>query len=936
MNMTTDTGLSHHVIDLISCPALVVTQDGQVVYANSTARNTLARAPKTQREPTVYHFEARASHQTVTIAWDGQAPFSQDVEVTPLGHDGAALWLVTWESARTLSGTGHASRGLMASAGDGDGLAAPAGLGSDRDPMFADPLVGMVSVDLAGRCLECNATALAMLDTSGDDVAALVSGGDIKGIVRDDAPAPIREAFRQLTLAQTETDLREHRCRRRDGTQVWLQSAARLVRTPEGRPSHVLASVVDITRQRAAENTLRIRERAIEHAGVGITISLNEGDHPLIYANEAFERLTGIDREEAVGRNCRFLQADDRDQEARETIREAVRCAKPAEAVLRNYRPDGTMFWNRLRVTPVHDENGACTHFIGFQEDVTEEKRARQQERLLSEVVRQTPSLVVITNAEGKIEWVNNAFERVTGYTAAEAVGRNPNMLQSGETSPHAYRDLWRTLAEGKVWHGEMVNQCKSGDPLYVRAHITPIPDETGHPAYFAAVEEDITVEKQQAEKIVHQAYYDALTQLPNRALLKDRMGQAIATAKADETQLGVLFLDLDNFKFVNDTLGHEKGDELLVQAAKRLQENLRSSDTVARLGGDEFVVLMPGLRREDKAARLAEKILAAFQNPFLVDGRKVLLTASIGISIYPEDGETPADLLKCGDVAMYGAKREGSNTYRYFTADLNSNLLRQLSVREALRGALTNDEFQVVYQPVVSLETNRIVGAEALVRWQSAQLGQVRPDEFIAAAEENGMIREIGLFVMHRALQQAARWRRTVDADFKVAINVSPNQLQDPEFLFYVYQALHETGLPGDALEFEITETVLMQASDTVQATLSGLRELGIRLSLDDFGTGYASLSYLRQHPFDTLKIDKSFVQDCTQNGTSRELVVASLGMAEALSLDVVAEGIETDDQMRFLQSQGCRYGQGFRFAPPLMPADFSGLLRDHGGVET
>ncbi|SDG19429.1 PAS domain S-box-containing protein/diguanylate cyclase (GGDEF) domain-containing protein [Limimonas halophila] len=547
-------------------------------------------------------------------------------------------------------------------------------------------------------------------------------------------------------------------------------------------------------------------------------------------------------------------------------------------------------------------------------------------QKLLSRVVQQTPSAVIITDREGRIVYVNAAFEEITGYTAGEAVGRTPGMLKSGETPLHVYRDMWWTVSAGHVWHGELVNRTKHGERLDVRAHIMPITDGDGQATYYAAVEEDITREKTQRERIHTLAYRDHLTDLANTALLKKRIAQSIEASALDGTHSAVVCVDLTDFKEINDALGHDTGDQILQQTARTLREMVGANDTVARLGGHEFVILLSAIHRQAVATSLAERILARFDEAFVIGGRRLVLSANLGLAFYPRDADTAGDLLTCGEIALNWSRRAAGNGYRCFTAGMNAALVRRINIEAALHEAVANAEFRVCYQPIVRLSDNRPAGGEALVRWDSASLGRVRPDEFIEAAENNGTIVDIGRTVLQRATAACARWRAEIDPALRISVNVSPQQFLVPDFVATVTRALAAAGLPASALEIEVTETVLLHESATVNQTLTKLSNLGVRLALDDFGTGYACLSYLYDHPFHTLKIDKTFVQDSMTNATARKLVQASLRMAQELGLDVVAEGVETEEQRAFLRDLGCDYGQGFLFARPLPATDFPG----------
>lgn len=429
----------------------------------------------------------------------------------------------------------------------------------------------------------------------------------------------------------------------------------------------------------------------------------------------------------------------------------------------------------------------------------------------------------------------------------------------------------------------------------------------------------DITEQHKAAEVIRYQAYYDTLTLLPNRLLALDRLTQLLNEAHRNNEQTAILFLDLDDFKKVNDSLGHEVGDCLLKESANRLSAVVREEDTVGRLGGDEFIVLLRGLIDSHNVLTVVDNLLNAFRKPFRIDGRELILTLSIGIAIYPENGKTTSDLLRNADLAMYQAKVLGRNTYSFFTKEMNVTMLRRLEVEEQMHGALERNEFEVYYQPQIEMSNNSIIGAEALLRWYNPKLGNITPDEFIPIAENTGLIVPIGHFVVKQALGFLHDWQKSQENTFRMAVNLSPRQFRDVELLNFIKNALKEANIPATALELEITEGVLMIGQTYIDDALIKLNNLGVKLSMDDFGTGYSSLSYLRQYPFDVLKIDRSFIEGITIDKSDLDLVKATISMAHSLGLTVVAEGVETKDQEALLGELKCDYLQGYYFSKPI-----------------
>jgi diguanylate cyclase (GGDEF)-like protein/PAS domain S-box-containing protein len=592
------------------------------------------------------------------------------------------------------------------------------------------------------------------------------------------------------------------------------------------------------------------------------------------------------------------------------------------------WRKDGTFFPVEYASNPIYRGGKLVGAVVSFH-DISERKHDEKRIRTLLQAVEQSPVSVLMTDTQGAIEYVNQAFEQVTGYTAAEILGKNPRILKSENTPPSYFQELWKAMAEGRSWQGELQNRKKDGTLFWERAHIAPVLDEASNITHYLAVKEDITLQKQQEEKIIHQANYDSLTDLPNRFLTLDRLSQLIKEAQRKGSLAAVLFLDLDDFKKINDSMSHEAGDKLLIQAAKRLQASVRIDDTVSRLGGDEFIVLLGNLSALEEVYPIAEKLLSSFRKPFLLDGRELVLTASIGISIYPNDGDNPAELLRNADMAMYHSKEQGRNTYNYFTPAMNRGISRRLQLEEHLQGALERNEFKLHFQPILDTVTRDIVAVEALLRWDNPTLGEVRPDEFIPIMEQTGQIVPIGYYVIREALSQIKTWNKNLTRIFKVAINISPRQFRDPNFSHAIEGLLHEFALPNTAIELEVTEGVLMSGNAYIDETLKSLNNLGIGIIMDDFGTGYSSLSYLRNYPFEALKIDRSFVSDITIDPADRELVNAIIAMAQGLGLRVVAEGVETEEQFSLLAKQNCEMVQGYLFSRPVSADKITRIIK-------
>jgi diguanylate cyclase (GGDEF)-like protein/PAS domain S-box-containing protein len=557
-------------------------------------------------------------------------------------------------------------------------------------------------------------------------------------------------------------------------------------------------------------------------------------------------------------------------------------------------------------------------------------------EKLRAEMTLNSISDAVIgTDMLGIVDYINFAGENLTGWTRHEARGHHISEVMpliDGETREPMRNPLELVLEQDQSVRlpqdAVMVRRGKG--ELAIEDSTAPIHDAQGRTTGAVIVFHDVTASRALSKKMSHLAQHDSLTNLPNRVLLNDRLDQAIEQAKRHGSTLAVLFLDLDKFKNINDSLGHEMGDKLLQSVAKRLSDCVRGSDTVSRLGGDEFLILVPEANSPDDVALTAEKIIAALTAPHTIGKHELHITTSIGISIYPGDGDTPAILMQNADTAMYQAKDHGRNNFQFFKADMNERAMERQLVESNLRNALARNEFELHYQPKVNLETGTITGAEALLRWSHPEWGMTQPLRFIQIAEDSGLIVQIGRWVLREACEQAKRWQDEGFSLGTVAVNVSSLEFRHKDFVDGVRTILHETGLAPESLQMEITESVLMRDVASTGAVLGALKEIGVELAVDDFGTGYSSLSYLMQFPIDVLKIDQSFVRNLDAVENNGIIVSAVIGMGNKLKQRVIAEGVEDQAQLAFLKEHHCKEGQGYIFSHPLAAEQFSSLLQN------
>ncbi|MBF0283227.1 MAG: EAL domain-containing protein [Magnetococcales bacterium] len=536
---------------------------------------------------------------------------------------------------------------------------------------------------------------------------------------------------------------------------------------------------------------------------------------------------------------------------------------------------------------------------------------------------------IVVTDRHGDIQSVNPAFTTVTGYPASEAVGRNMRMLKSGRHGPDFYQQFWRALEEDGAWKGEVWNRRKDGDIFPEWVTIRAIRDGEGAIHSYVGIFSDITALKKTEDQLHYLAHHDPLTGLPNRVLLQQRLSEALLGARERNHSVAVMFLDLDRLKPINDTHGHPVGDRLLKEVAHRLAQRVRPEDLLARVGGDEFVIVSRHVAEPAEAGRLAQSLIEALTEPFQVKDQEFFLAANIGITLFPDDDGDPDALLGDADVAMYRAKQDGANTYRFFDREMIELSVKKLSLEQALRRALERNEFMVFYQPQVEVETGRMIGVEALIRWKNPELGLISPAQFIPLAEETGLIIPIGEWVLRTACQQCVTWLEMGFAPVRMAVNLSARQFERilPQT---VANAIHDTGIEPHMLELEVTESLLMTDMEPAIDILNQLRAQGIHLAIDDFGTGYSSLSYLKRFPIHCLKIDRAFVRDITTDPDAAAIIRTIIAMAKSLGLSLVAEGVASVEQLEFLRLLECDTVQGFLFSPPLPPEEISLFLEE------
>ena len=728
----------------------------------------------------------------------------------------------------------------------------------------------------------------------------------------DDLPRINAEIERFFAASLDSYDQR-YRVRAADGRWLWIDDHTWIERDEHGQMERVHGMLTDVTERHTLQQTARIERDMLENLARGLPLKTL-----LAQLTDAYPAVMD-------GVSCQILLTTDTAPQEQQPC-----CRFPILNGQGVVLGDFAVYLQSERQLHKHEvnalERGAYLAGLALERASNEATL-----RKLWQAVEQSPNSVVITDLKSRIEYANQSFYSVTGYSPEEVLGANPNMLQSGKTDPQVYADMWAQLSQGNAWTGEFTNRRKDGSEYIEAVRISPVHQSDGSVTHYLAIKEDITHRKESEQQIHRLAYFDTLTGLPNRLLLADRFKQAVSMAERQQEPLTVMFIDLDHFKNINDTLGHRAGDALLIEAALRLTSVLRAGDTLSRQGGDEFVLVLPGCG-DVQAAQVAEKLLETSARSITLDGHDVVVTLSVGIALYPSDGTDFDALSKAADVAMYRAKDEGRNTYRFFKADMQTHSARTLTLESHLRHALDRNELVLVYQPQMSLANGSLVGAEALLRWHHPTLGVVSPVEFIPLAESSGLILPIGEWVLRTAMQQLKVWMAAGLGNLTMAVNLSAVQFRHAGLAAMVAQVLQDTEIPPALMELELTESVAMDDPLGAVVAIDEISALGVAMSIDDFGTGYSSLSYLKRFKVGKLKIDKSFVRDITTDPDDKAIASAIIGLASSLGLRTIAEGVESPGQLAWLRLQGCDEAQGYFFSQPLSAPDFVKWVHDSG----
>lgn len=687
----------------------------------------------------------------------------------------------------------------------------------------------------------------------------------------------------------------------------------------------VVVVVRDITPLKEAQQQLQLSEekfaKAFHSSPDGLLIS-RQSDGLLVEINDGFSRITGYHSSLSLDRTTLdlgiWVDLNERQQLLEQLSRDGF--VKDFTSHIR--RRDGQIRLCEISSRPLPIGGEDC--MLTIARDITERHQMQEKLQLAATVFESTAEGVLITDTRQRINAVNRAFSEITGYSEGEAIGETPRLIASGLHDSAFYAAMWYQLTAEGHWQGEISNRRKNGEIYPSWLTISAVRNRDKFITHFVAVFADISSLKQAQARLDYQAHHDPLTGLPNRTLFESRLHAALTHSKEAQSLGAVLFLDLDRFKHINDSLGHPVGDLLLKSIAHRLKESLRDIDTVARLGGDEFIILLPGLQTAGDAESIATKLLNSFSAPFQAGEHEFFISTSIGAALFPTDGGDVATLIKNADAAMYRSKAKGRNRVESYTRDLTAQASERIALEHELRRAIERNEFTLSYQPKVSLLTQRLVGAEALIRWSHPTFGDVPPERFIPLAEENGMILQIGEWVLERACQQLHQWNQTYDIFGSLSVNLAGAQLRQPNLVNRIEQLLTEYRLQPGCLQLEITENFIMSQTEEALSVLHRLKNLGVQLAIDDFGTGYSSLSYLKRLPLDILKIDQSFVRGLPDDPHDAAIVRAIIALGRSMQLTVIAEGVENLEQQQFLADEGCEQIQGYIVSLPLPPEEF------------
>mgnify|MGYP002681589177 CR=1 FL=1 len=795
---------------------------------------------------------------------------------------------------------------------------------------------GYFEVDLTGKYTFVTETNARLLATTPEK---LLGKDSSEYMVKEDIPL-VRGAFNKIYKTGKPERNITYRALHKDGT-IGIAELSGFPRKDEkGNIIGFRGIARDITERKQMEEALRQSEEKYRN----ILYSIQEGYFELdlagnyTFVNDANCRLLGYSRDEIIGMNSRqHMPYEDNYKKASQAYTKLFLTGKPIESMeIFSVKKDGTPVIYETSVTLIKDAQGKAIGFRGVSRDITErkqmEEQIRQSEERYRTIIEQMEDGYFETDLSGRFTFVNDAECRNTGYSCEEIIGKKSSLFVDEKTYKELFNLFSNIYQTGKpIKSYDLALFKKDGTRTYNEISVNLIRNAQGESVGFRGIARDVTERKRQEEQIQYLATHDGLTGLPNRTLFGQLLNHAIQAAKRYNRKLAVFFIDLDRFKIINDTLGHEAGDQLLQEIAVRFRQTLRATDVVARLGGDEFVAMIEEINDAGQAITVAHKLLAEAMKPVSIMSQECRVTASIGICIYPKDGDDEQTLMKNADIAMYSAKEAGKNNFQLYSSDIKPQSVERLSIETQLRFALERNELALVYQAKLDFKTGTITGVEALLRWNNPKLGQVTPMQFIPVAEETSLIIPIGRWVLRTACMQNVAWQKEGLPPVCMAVNLSLRQLVDENLIEDIEKALKDSGMAPELLELEITESMVMHNPGRMISVLTQIKKLGVRLAIDDFGTGYSSLAQIKHFPVDTLKVDRSFIRNIPENTEDKAITEVIIAMGKTLSLTVVAEGVETEEQLEFLRQRSCDEIQGFYFSKPIPPDEFARLLAQH-----
>lgn len=793
---------------------------------------------------------------------------------------------------------------------------------------FEQESVGILNIGLDYKIINVNSKLESLIKYSKEE---LIGKNILDFTHEEDRIKTISKITHLLSNPKEKYISFEKRCIKKDGSTLWLNVTNSLSLTEKKKPKSLTCFVMDITKQINLEQEIISHEENFKVLYEEIPYayqSLNEEGY-IQNVNKKWLELTGYSKEEVIGKKFSSFISDD-ESIVKNNFTRFKKNRYVNDVQYSFIKKDKSVILTSFngQITEINDE--LRTHCI--LEDITNKNKIDKKLKLSDIVFENTTEGIIITNAKNIIVSVNKAFTDITHYSKEDICRKTPSMFKSGKHDQKFYTKLWESLHTNGFWKGEIYNRKKNGEIYIEWLNISTVKNSRNEITNYIAIFSDITKSKKSAEKIEYLAHHDSLTNLPNRLLLNARLEQSLERATQEQERLAVLFIDIDNFKIVNDSYGHSTGDELISLVAKRLQKDIRKNDTIARIGGDEFIIVIEDIKEQSNIEKIAGKILQEFEDPIELEKHNFDTTVSIGISIFPNNGFNTEDLIKHADTAMYSAKNSGKNQFKFYNNQMTSEIFEKIIMKQEIKDAIENDEFEVYYQPQIDIKQNKIIGAEALVRWNHKSLGLIHPSNFIPHAEETKLIIPLGKYVLKKACTFMKRLHEEkVLEEGRIAVNISGEQIKYSDISKTVINTISNTNLDPRYLEIEVTETFIMDDIDKSIAILHDLKNIGVTLSIDDFGTGYSSLSYIKQFPIDKLKIDKSFIDELPYNHKDVAIATTVIALAKGLRLKTIAEGVENKDQEKFLEEAGCDEIQGWINSKALQEEDFIEYVKNY-----